>query len=52
MTALPRPDTDGGAHEPRQGGRREQARRLIRALQDSDLGAVDEAVLRLSRSRR
>jgi hypothetical protein len=33
-------------------GRRAQARRLVRAIRDSDLAAVDEAVLRISRSRR
>jgi len=33
-------------------GRRAQAGRLIRPIRDSDLAAVDEAVLRISRSRR
>ena len=52
MTAVPQPDADGRADEPRKGDRRAQARRLIDGLRDSDLAAVDEAVLRLSRSRR
>jgi hypothetical protein len=37
---------------PRRSSRRAQVRRLARAISDSDLEAVDEAILRLSRSRR
>jgi hypothetical protein len=37
---------------PQRESRAAQARRLILALRDADLAAVDEAVLRLSRSRR
>ena len=37
---------------PRKSDRRTQVRRIIAALRDSDLNAMEEAVLRLSRSRR
>jgi hypothetical protein len=33
-------------------GRRAQVERLVRAIRDGDIATVDEAVLRLSRSRR
>jgi len=41
MTALSAAGHRRRAHGPRPDGRRAQARQLIRALQDSDLAAVD-----------
>ena len=52
MTAVSPSDADGPADESRKSDRRARARQLIAALRDSDLTAVDEAVLRLSHSRR
>ena len=46
------PATGRGARRARRGARREQLGRLVRAVRDSDLAAVEEVVLRLSRSRR
>jgi len=37
---------------PQQSSRREQVRRFVQAVRDSDLASADEAILRLSRSRR
>jgi uncharacterized membrane protein len=37
---------------PRRSARRAQVRRFVQAVRDSDLAAADEAILRLSRSRR
>jgi hypothetical protein len=41
-----------GRPETPRSGRADQVRRLVRAVRDSDLDAVDEVVMRLSRSRR
>jgi hypothetical protein len=56
-----RPTAPGGGQAPsgdskaplsRRHARQEQIRRLVQAIRDSDLDAADEAILRLSRSRR
>ena len=49
-----RPAAPGDGQTPlsRRASRREQIRRLVQAIRDSDLDAADEAILRLSRSRR
>jgi hypothetical protein len=52
VSGLAAPGTGGAAPVPRRATRRAQVGRLVRAIRDSDLAAVDEAVLRLSRSRR
>ena len=48
----PPPGTSGPAPRPRPAARRARAGKLIRAVRDSDDAAVEQAVLRLSRSRR
>ncbi len=48
----PPPGTGGPAPRPHQAARRAKAGRLIRAVRDGDDAAVEQAVLRLSRSRR
>ncbi len=48
----PPPGTSGPAPRPRPSAWRAKAGRLIRAVRDSDDAAVEQAVLRLSRSRR
>ena len=48
----PPPGTSEPAPRPRPAARRAKAGRLIRAVRDSDDAAVEQAVLRLSRSRR
>ncbi len=52
MAVVSPSDAAGRGDRPRKTDRRAQARQLVVALRDSDLAAVDEAVLRLSRSRR
>jgi hypothetical protein len=49
-----RPTASGGGEAAlsRRSARRVQVRRLVQAIRDSDLAAADEAILRLSRSRR
>ncbi len=48
-----RPTAPGGeAALSRRSAQRTQVRRLVQAIRDSDLDAADEAILRLSRSRR
>ena len=49
-----RPAAPGDGQTPlsRRASRREQIRRLVQAIRDSDLNAADDAILRLSRSRR
>jgi hypothetical protein len=53
MATLPSPGTVGGgaAPTPPHASRRAQVRRLIQAVRDSDEAAVQDAVMRLSRSR-
>jgi hypothetical protein len=53
MATLPSPETVGGdaAPMPPHASRRAQVRRLIQAVRDSDEVAVQDAVMRLSRSR-
>lgn len=48
-----RPPADRGEKPPsRRSARRAQVQRFVQAVRDSDLAAADEAILRLSRSRR
>ena len=50
-SALPLADR-GEEPRPRRSSRRAQIRRFVQAVRDSDLAAADDAILRLSRSRR